>query len=103
LECFRVSVKQTVRYTRMLEATGGFEPPMEVLQTSALTTWLRRLMYLLVPRAGFEPTQAMPTAPSRQRVYQFHHLGMVTTMKVNVPLSLVLTLRRYELANDIQG
>jgi len=28
---------------------------------------------------------------------------MVTTMKVNVPLSLVLTLRRYELANDIQG
>ncbi len=25
-----------------LEATGGFEPPIEVLQTPALTTWLRR-------------------------------------------------------------
>ena len=40
---------------------------------------------VLVPRAGLEPTQAMPTAPSRQRVYQFHHLGMVTTMGVDTP------------------
>ncbi len=28
-----------------LEATGGLEPPIEVLQTSALTTWLRRLAF----------------------------------------------------------
>ena len=27
---------------RSSEATAGFEPAMEVLQTSALTTWLRR-------------------------------------------------------------
>lgn len=26
----------------LLEATGGFEPPIRVLQTPALTTWLRR-------------------------------------------------------------
>lgn len=26
-----------------LEAAGGVEPPIEILQTSALTTWLRRL------------------------------------------------------------
>ena len=27
---------------RKLEAPGGFEPPIEVLQTSALATWRRR-------------------------------------------------------------
>ena len=26
----------------VMEATGGFEPPIRVLQTPALTTWLRR-------------------------------------------------------------
>ena len=30
------------RARRWEEATAGFEPAMEVLQTSALTTWLRR-------------------------------------------------------------
>ena len=29
----------------------------------------------MVPEAGLEPAQATPTAPSRQRVYQFHHPG----------------------------
>ena len=31
-----------LRFFYLLEATGGFEPPIEVLQTPALTTWLRR-------------------------------------------------------------
>ena len=50
----------------ILEATGGFEPPIEVLQTSALTTWLRRPAIhtgRLVPRVGFEPTQAIAHGP----------------------------------------
>jgi hypothetical protein len=28
-----------------------------------------------VPKAGIEPARAWPTAPSTQRVYQFHHFG----------------------------
>src|SRR2546426_10487923 len=58
-----------------MEATGGFEPPIRVLQTPALTTWLRRPH--LVPRRGFEPlrpyehrplkTACLPIPPPRQR------------------------------------
>jgi hypothetical protein len=28
-----------------------------------------------VPKAGLEPAQLYATAPSRRRVYQFHHFG----------------------------
>ncbi len=50
---------------------------IEVLQTSALTAWLRR------PRPkpkwcrgrDLNPHRLTPTTPSRWRVYQFHHLG----------------------------
>ena len=63
------------RVSVVMEATGGLEPPIEVLQTSALTTWLRRPVLpappalqvlrrsVLVPRAGFEPTQAIAHGP----------------------------------------
>ena len=29
----------------------------------------------MVPMAGVEPARLLGTAPSRQRVYQFHHIG----------------------------
>ena len=29
----------------------------------------------MVPMAGLEPARALPTTPSRWRVYQFHHIG----------------------------
>jgi hypothetical protein len=45
----------------MLEATGGFEPPMGVLQTPALTTWPRRPV--MVPRRGFEPLRPKARPP----------------------------------------
>lgn len=56
-----------------LEATAGFEPA----NRGFADLRLRPLGYVavLVPRAGFEPTRGNPTAPSRPRVYQFHHLG----------------------------
>ncbi len=69
-----------------LEATGGFEPPIRVLQTPALTTWLRRPV-LLVPRRGFEPlrpyehrplkTACLPIPPPRQHspYYRFWRRG----------------------------
>lgn len=30
----------------------------------------------MVPKEGLEPSQALPTAPSTLRVYQFHHFGI---------------------------
>lgn len=33
---------------------------------------------LVVSEGGFEPPRAKPTAPSRQRVYLFHHSDEVT-------------------------
>jgi hypothetical protein len=52
---------------------------IEVLQTSALTTWLRRLHRIWIwCRGGDSNSYGFnPTAPSRQRVYQFHHLGSI--------------------------
>ena len=59
-----------------LEATGGFEPPIGVLQTPALTTWLRRLKRIAWCRGGDSNSYSLAaTAPSTLRVYQFHHLG----------------------------
>ncbi len=29
-----------------------------------------------MPKGGLEPPRSISTAPSRQRVYQFHHFGM---------------------------
>ncbi len=54
-----------------VEATIGFEPMMGVLQTPALTTWLRRLNIRaygpaglsLVPRRGFEPLRPKARPP----------------------------------------
>ena len=31
----------------------------------------------LVPKGGFEPPRGSPTTPSRWRVYQFHHFGIL--------------------------
>ena len=46
-----------------MEAPGGFEPPIEVLQTSALATWRRRLTLIfsggeekMEREKGFEPS-----------------------------------------------
>ena len=55
---------------------------IELLQSSALTTWLRRLDNTILPcfwcRGGDLNSYGFaPTAPSRPRVYQFHHLGTV--------------------------
>src|SRR6266508_1838250 len=64
-----------------MEATGGFEPPIRVLQTPALTTWLRRHpLSLSLSKAwcrggDLNPYALTGTAPSRRRVYLFHHLG----------------------------
>ena len=62
--------------SEILEATMGFEPMMGVLQTPALTTWLRRplidtkpgrlpptLWTHLVPRKGFEPLRPKARPP----------------------------------------
>src|SRR2546426_3864427 len=57
-----------------MEATGGFEPPIRVLQTPALTTWLRRL-HAWCRGGDLNPYALTGTAPSRRRVYLFHHLG----------------------------
>ncbi len=58
-----------------MEATTGLEPVMGVLQTPALTTWLRRPTYKdddkrppslwapLVPRKGFEPLRPKARPP----------------------------------------
>jgi hypothetical protein len=61
-----------------VEATTGFEPVIGVLQTPALTTWLRRpelaaqglrslrrrpLWTRLVPRRGFEPLRPKARPP----------------------------------------
>ena len=46
----------------------------------------------LVPKAGIEPARAWPTAPSTQRVYQFHHLG-----NLGIKFSCIAPLR-YSLA-----
>ena len=53
---------------------------IEVLQTSALTTWLRRPRPLPKWCRGrdLNPHRLTPTTPSRWRVYQFHHLGRNT-------------------------
>ena len=31
----------------------------------------------MVPKGGFEPPRGSPTTPSRWRVYQFHHFGIL--------------------------
>ena len=62
-----------------VEATTGFEPVIGVLQTPALTTWLRRLETIttrggvhaaaapcglfMVPRRGFEPLRPKARPP----------------------------------------
>ena len=38
---------------------------------------------VLVPKAGLEPARGYPTAPSRQRVYQFHHFGTLTQYMID--------------------
>ena len=39
-----------------------------------------------MPMAGVEPARLLGTAPSRQRVYQFHHIGTYCWKTWSVPL-----------------
>ncbi len=66
----------------LLEATGGFEPPnrgFADLRLNHLATSPRfalRLNAVTWCRGwDLNPHELTPTAPSRPRVYQFHHLG----------------------------
>src|SRR4030043_379011 len=38
-------------------------------------------MDLMVPKGGFEPPRVLPTTPSRWRVYQFHHFGILISYR----------------------
>ncbi len=62
-----------------LEATGGFEPPNRAfaeLRLNHLATSPRTILPRLWCRGGDLNSYGFaPTAPSRPRVYQFHHLG----------------------------
>ena len=73
-----------------VEATGGFEPPNRGFADLRLRPlgYVALTSVVLVPRAGFEPTQAMPTTPSRWRVYQFHHLGSLVAILYHSPARL---------------
>ena len=96
-----------------LEATVGLEPTMGVLQTPALTSWPRRLFWSgrrdsnprpppwqggALPLSHFRfcpswcrggdlnPYALSGTAPSRRRVYLFHHLGSPRSILHILPL-----------------
>ena len=59
-----------------MEATGGFEPPnrgFADLRLSPLGYVAQR--YYWCRGRDLNPHRRTPTAPSRPRVYQFHHLG----------------------------
>ena len=62
-----------------LEATGGFEPPNRAfaeLRLNHLATSPRTILPRFWCRGGDLNSYGFaPTAPSRPRVYQFHHLG----------------------------
>ena len=69
---------------RGLEATGGFEPPNRGFADLRLNRLATSPCLSLFIRPGFgywcrgrdlNPHRLTPTAPSRPRVYQFHHLG----------------------------
>ncbi len=58
----------------------GIEPTIGVLQTPALTTWPRRLTTAWCRGGDLNPYALTGTAPSRRRVYRFHHLGESLTI-----------------------
>ena len=66
-----------------LEATGGFEPPnrgfadlrLSPLGYVASSRWVS-VRPVWCRGWDLNPHRRMPTAPSRPRVYQFHHLGL---------------------------
>ena len=95
LSCVLGSVKEGLSATKrgkIWRRRADSNRRIEVLQTSALTTWLRRLVVVSPGSRAFHspaawcrgwdlnPHRHTPTAPSRPRVYQFHHLGL-TWMK----------------------
>ena len=70
-----------------MEATGGFEPPnrgfadlrlspLGYVASVALCTLDRYLRPGWCRGRDLNPHRLTPTAPSRPRVYQFHHLGL---------------------------
>ena len=69
----------------------GFEPMMGVLQTPALPlgyvaawSWCRG--------GDLNPYALTGTAPSRRRVYQFHHLGIIFNYRARVKIDLAKVL-----------
>ncbi len=63
---------------RVLEATGGLEPPnrgFANLRLNHLATSPRFARPNWCRGWDLNPHELTPTAPSRPRVYQFHHLG----------------------------
>ena len=66
-----------------MEATGGFEPPNRGFADLRLSP-LGYVAFLIGPNIlvvwcrgrDLNPHELTPTAPSRPRVYQFHHLGL---------------------------
>ena len=67
------------RVVQFWRRRGDSNSRIKVLQTSALTTWLRRPIFIdasLWCRGGDLNSYGLSsTAPSRPRVYRFHHLG----------------------------
>ena len=59
-----------------LEATTGFEPVIRVLKTPALPLGYVALLRRWCRGGDLNPYALSGTAPSRRRVYQFHHLGV---------------------------
>ena len=65
----------------VLEATGGLEPPNKAfaelrLNHLATSPSLTILSHLWCRGGDLNSYELTPTAPSRQRVYRFHHLGI---------------------------
>jgi hypothetical protein len=74
-----------VPVVEVLEATTGFEPVMEVLQTSALPLGH---VAVLVPRRGFEPLRPKARPPQdRVSTYSTTSAGGALSKRVVVSLS----------------
>ena len=62
-----------IKYTMLRYNTPGSEIKNKKKPHPPPGMWFCRKK--LVPKAGVEPARTRSTAPSRQRVYQFHHFG----------------------------
>ena len=76
----RMSLNQSGGEERGLEATGGFEPPNRGFADLRLSPLGYVALAVVSPSwcrgRDLNPHRRKPTAPSRPRVYQFHHLGL---------------------------